>query len=78
VVKGEMFAIQKHVLGGRKKYAKDFQSALHVEDLAANFAKTGDINQLQHGLFKLHEEASHATQNAQHSHKSQYDHREYQ
>ena len=39
-----------------KRYAKDFQAALHVEDLAANFAKNGDIYQLQHGLDKVHEE----------------------
>ena len=43
VVKGAIYAIQKQLPEGRKRYAKDFQAALHVEDLAANFAKNGDI-----------------------------------
>jgi hypothetical protein len=46
VVKGAMYAIQKQVPYGRKRYTKDFQTALHVEDLAANFPRTGDINKL--------------------------------
>ena len=50
-----MFARQKQIPYGRKRYTKDFQAALHVEDLAANFARTGDINQLQQGLEKAHE-----------------------
>jgi hypothetical protein len=31
---------------GRQKYANYFQAALNVKDLAANFAKTGDIDQV--------------------------------
>ena len=38
VVKGAMFAIQKQLPNGKRKLSKDFQAALHVEDLAANFA----------------------------------------
>ena len=60
-----MFAIQKQLPDGRKRYAKDFQAALHVEDLAANFAKNGDIYQLQHGLDKVHEEDHHPQQKRQ-------------
>ena len=56
VVKRAMFAIHKQLLDGRKRYAKDFQAAFHVEDLQANFAKNGDIYQLQHGLDKVHED----------------------
>ena len=62
VVKGAMFAIQKQIPDGRKRYTKDFQAALHVEDLAANFAKNGDIYQLQHGLDKVHEDKHHSQQ----------------
>ena len=43
VVKEAMFAIQKQIPNGRKRYTKDFQAVLHVEDLAANFARAGDI-----------------------------------
>ena len=32
------------------------QSALFVENLAVKFANTGDIDELQHGLDKLHNE----------------------
>ena len=54
-----MYAIQKQSPENRKRYAEDFQHALHVEDLAANFARSGDIDQLQHGLEKVHQEAHH-------------------
>ena len=57
-----MFAIQKQLPDGKKRYAKDFQAALHVEDFADNFAKNGDIYQLQHGLDKVHEEDHHPQQ----------------
>ena len=60
-----MFAIQKQIPDGRKRYTKDFQAALHVEDLAANFAKTGDINQLQQGLDKVHEQEQHVSHKGQ-------------
>ena len=43
------------------RYTKDFQAALHVKDLAANFARTGDINQLQQGLDKAHEQEQHSS-----------------
>ena len=56
VVKGAMYAIQKQLPDGRKRYAKDFQAALLVKDFSDNFAKNGDIYQLQHGLDKVHEE----------------------
>ena len=57
-----MYAIQKQLPYGRKRYTKDFQAALHVEDLAANFARTEDIKQLQQGLEKAHEEKHHSSQ----------------
>ena len=64
-----MFAIQKQIPDGRKRYyTEDFQAALHVEDLAANFARTGDINQLQQGLDKAHEQEQHS------SHKGPQEH----
>ena len=72
VVKGAMFAIQKQLPDGRKRYVKDFQAALHVEDLAANFAKNGDIYQLLHGLEKVREEDRHPPQKAQHESKRNY------
>jgi hypothetical protein len=65
VVKGAMYAIQKQLPYGRKRYTEDFQAALHVEDLAANFARTGDINQPQQGLENAHEQETHS------SHKSE-------
>ena len=60
-----MYAIQKQLPDGRKRYAKNFQNALHVEDLVANFAKNSDIGQLQHGLEKVHQEAHHLHQQRQ-------------
>ena len=54
-----MYAIQKQLPYGRKRYTKDFQAALHEEDLAANFARSGDIYQLKQGLEKPHEEEHH-------------------
>ena len=36
-----------------------------MEDLAANFAKNGDISQLQHGLDKVHEADRHSQQKRQ-------------
>ena len=39
-----MYAIQTQSPESRKRYAKEFQHALHVEDLAANFARSGDID----------------------------------
>ena len=60
-----MYAIQKQLPDGRKRHAKDFQNALHVEDLADNFARNGDIGQLQHGLDKVHQEAHHSHQKRQ-------------
>ena len=73
VVKGAMFAIQKHLPNGRKKYTKDFQAALHVEDLAANFAKTGDIQKLQQGLEKVHEHEHHSSNKNQQESKRHMD-----
>ena len=70
-----MFAIQKKIPDGRKRYTKDFQSALHVEDLAANFARTGDINQLQQGLDKAHEQEQHSSHKGPQEHKRHSDNR---
>jgi hypothetical protein len=70
-----MYAIQKQLSDGRKRYAKDIQAALHVEDLAANIAKNGDIYQLQHGLVKVHQEVHHPHQKGQLEGKRNHDHR---
>ena len=39
-----------------KQYARDMQSACLVENLAVKFANNGDMDELQHGLDKLHNE----------------------
>jgi hypothetical protein len=39
-----------------KQYVRDMQSALFLENLAVKFANNGDIDELQHGLDKLHNE----------------------
>jgi hypothetical protein len=47
-----------------------------VEDLSVNFARTGDINQLQHGLNKFHEKYRYSSQKVQQKSKRSYDNRE--
>jgi hypothetical protein len=39
-----------------RKFAKDLQSALFVENSAAQYANNGDLEELQHGLEKIHQE----------------------
>ena len=46
-----------------------------MEDLAANFARTGDINQLQQGLEKAHEQEQHSSHKGPQEHKRPIDHR---
>ena len=46
-----------------------------MEDLAANFAKNGDIYQLQHELDKVHEKDHHSQQKAHFEGKRNHDNR---
>ena len=56
VVKNAMSAINNSSNKKVRQYAKDFQSALFVENLAVKFANNGDLEELQHGLEKIHHE----------------------
>ena len=66
VVKNAMSAINNSPNKKVRQYAKDFQSALFVENLAVTNANTGDLEELEHGLEKIHHEPK-----SQHSQKSQ-------
>ena len=70
-----MYAIQKQIPYGRKWYTKDFQAALHEEDLAANFARSGDIYQLKQGLEKAHEQEHNSSHRGQQESKRPIDNR---
>ena len=65
VVKNAMSAINNNPNKKVRQYAKDLQSALFAENLAVKYANTGDLEELQHGLDKIHHEPK-----SQHQQKS--------
>jgi hypothetical protein len=65
VVKKAMTEINNNPNKKVRQYAKDLQSVLCVENLADKYANTGNLEELQHGLNKLHHQPK-----AQHQQKS--------
>jgi hypothetical protein len=72
VVKNAMNAIDSNPNKKVRQYAKNLQTALFVDNLAVKYANTGDLEELQHGLEKIHHEPiAHNDQKSRGANKSE-------